>query len=204
MEMVMETRKPPSPFVAFRQLAVDILCGWLFLAVFLITNSIYLATAAGLVTGVLQVIWMLARRQKIDPMQWMAMALVVGLGGATIWTHDPRFVVFKPSIFEGCLAAMMLRPGWMARYVPPQVGDLLPRVLMVFWGYMWSFSWFALAASNLLIERIYGLRAWAIWTNFSPMVLAAWLIGAGIVVFPPVVRRAARARGITFSRSLAV
>jgi intracellular septation protein A len=201
MEMVMETRAPPSRLTAFKQLAIDILCGWLFLAVFLITNNIFLATAAGLATGVLQVVWMLARRQRIDPMQWMAMALVVGLGSATMLTRDPRFVVFKPSIFEACLGAMMLRPGWMARYTPPQVRDLLPGGLMLFWGYLWAFAWFALAGSNLAVEQAYGLRAWAIWTNFSPIVLAAGLIGAGMLVFPPVVRRAARAQGITFSRS---
>lgn len=195
----METRAVPSRLSAFKQLAVDVLCGWLFLAVFLTTNNIYLATAAGLVTGVLQVIWMLARRKKIDPMQWMAMALVVGLGGATMLTHDPRFVVFKPSIFEACLGAMMLRPGWSARYMPPQVSDLVPRGIMVFWGYVWAFSWLALAASNPLVDRIYGLKAWAIWTNFSPLVLVAVLIGSGMLVFPPIVRRAARARGIQFT-----
>ena len=195
----METRTAPSRLSAFRQLAIDILCGWLFLAVFLITNNIYWATAAGLLTGVLQVIWMIARRQKIDPMQWMAMGLVVVLGGATIWTHNPTFVVFKPSIFEACIACMMLRPGWTIRYMPAQVTDLVPRGLMIFWGYMWAFAWFALAGSNLAVERLYGLRAWAVWTNFSPVVLAAGLIGAGMVVFPPIVRRAAKARGIAFN-----
>ena len=195
----METRKPPSPLSAFRQLAVDILCGWLFLAAFLISNNIYLATAAGLVTGALQVIWMLARRQKIDAMQWMAMGLVVVLGGATMVTHNPTFVVFKPSIFDACLGAMMLRPGWMIRYSPPQIRDLIPRSFMVAWGYLWAFCWFALGVSNIVIERAYGLKTWALWTNFSPMALAFGLIGAGLLIFPPLVRRAARAQGVIFS-----
>jgi intracellular septation protein A len=118
------------------RMAVDIFAGWLFLAVFMATNNINLATAAGLVAGILQTIWMIARRQTIEPMQWMAMALVVGLGGATILTHNPTFVVFKPSIFDACLGAMMLRPGWVARYAPAQVSDLIPRAVTVFWGYL--------------------------------------------------------------------
>jgi len=178
---------------------VDILAGWLFLAVFLTTNNIYLATAVGLASGVLQVLWMIARRQAIDPMQWLAMVLVVVLGGATMVTHNPTFVVFKPSIFDACLGAMMLRPGWAARYMPPQVSDLVPRGLMVFWGYVWAFSWFALAASNLAVDRIYGLKAWALWTNVSPIVLVVVLTGSGMLVFPPIVRRAARERGIAFT-----
>ena len=85
----MEQRAAPSRLAGFRQLAIDILAGWLFLAIFLTTNNIYLATAAGLVTGVLQVVWMIARRKTVDPMQWMAMGLVVVLGSATMVTHNP-------------------------------------------------------------------------------------------------------------------
>ena len=195
----MEERTGPTRLSAFKRLAADILAGWLFLAIFLITNNIYLATAAGLATGILQAIWMLVRRQKIDPMQWLVMGLVLVLGCATMVTHNPTFVVFKPSIFDACLGAMMLRPGWIARYVPPQVGDLVPRGLLVVWGYLWALSWFALAASNLVFERLYGLRAWAIWTNISPIVLVAVLTGSGVVVFPPIVRRVARERGIAFT-----
>src|SRR5215469_349612 len=87
-----------------KRLAVDVLVGWMFLAVFLFTNNIYLATGLGLATGVVQVLWMVLRRQPIDPMQWMTYALVIVLGGATILLHNPTFVVFKPTIFEGALA----------------------------------------------------------------------------------------------------
>ena len=184
-----------------KRMAVDVLSGWAFLAVFLITNNIYLATGFGLVFGIGQAIWMISRRQAIDPMQWMAMALVVVLGGATILLHNPTFVVFKPSIFEGCLAAMMLRPGWTIRYAPARARDLLPPRLMLFWGYLWSAAWFALAASNLLVARAWGLRVWAIYTNISPLALVAVLVGLGLVVFPPVVRRIARERGVVLSRA---
>lgn len=197
----MEVRTAPTRLSGFKRMALDILAGWLFLAIFLTTNNIYWATAAGLVAGVLQTGWMLARRQKIDPMQWMAMVLILGLGGATMLTHNPTFVVFKPSIFDACLGAMMLRPGWISRYAPPQVSDLLPRGLMVFWGYLWAFCWFALGGLNLVVERLYGLKAWALWTNFAPMALVVLLTGSGMLVFPPIVRRVARERNIVLTKS---
>ncbi len=190
---------PSGGLSTLKRLAVDVLSGWVFLAVFLTTNNIYLATGAGLVIGLGQVTWMIAHRQTIDPMQWMAMGLVVVLGGATILFHNPTFVVFKPSIFEGCLAAMMLRPGWMTRYAPARARDLLPPGLMVFWGYLWSAAWFAMAASNLFVARVYGLEAWAIYTNVSPFVLLAVLFGLGMLVFPPMIRRIARDRGVSLS-----
>jgi intracellular septation protein A len=195
----METREAPSFMPIFKRMAVDVLAGWVFLAIFLISGDLFLAVGIGLAIGVAQVIWMIARRQPIDPLQWMAMLLVIGLGGASIVTRNPTFVVFKPTIFEGCLAAMMLRPNWLARYMPPSINDLVPPALTLFWGYLWAAAWFALAASNLLVARVWGLKAWAVYTNFSPLVLLGVLIGLGVLVFPPLVRARARARGISFS-----
>ena len=188
---------PSDGLDGLKRIAVDVLAGWVFLAVFLITKDIFLATALGIVFGVGQIIWMISRKQKIDPMQWMALVLVIGLGSASILTRNPTFVVFKPTIFEGGLAAMMLRPNWAIRYAPAYARDLMPPGLMLFWGYLWSAAWFALAASNLLVARVYGLKAWAIYTNFSPFVLLAVLMGLGLLIFPPMVRRIARERGVT-------
>jgi intracellular septation protein len=119
-------------------------------------------------------------------------------------THNPTFVVFKPTIFEGGMAAVMLRPGWMARYTPPRVRDFVPRSLVVFWGYLWATGFFALAASNLYVAQAYGLKAWAIYTNFSPWALVGALTGLGLLVFPPLVRRRARAQGVSLSSRPAV
>ncbi len=103
--------------------------------------------------------------------------------------------MFKPSIFEAGLAVMMLRPGWVARYAPARAFELLPR-LMVAWGYVWAAAWFALAGSNLLVARVYGLKTWAIYTNISPFVLLGVLFAFGLLVLRPVAIRVARARGV--------
>ena len=191
--------RPSAGLGSLKRLSVDVLSGWAFLAAFLTTNNIFLATGVGVAIGLGQAIWMIVRRQAVDPMQWMALALVLGLGSASILTRNPTFVVFKPSIFEGCLALMMLRPGWMRRYAPARANEFLPPALVLCWGYLWAAAWFALAASNLLVARVYGLKAWAIYTNLSPFALLAVLFGAGFLVFPPMVRRAARARGASLS-----
>lgn len=152
-------------------MAVDIFSGWLFLAIYLATDNIYLATAIGVATGLAQSFWMISHRQKVDPMQWMALVLVVGLGSATILTRNPKFIVFKPSIMESCFGLMMLRPGWLLRYAPSRSRELIPRLLFI-WGYVWAAAWFALAASNLVVAHVYGLKAWAVYTNFTPFLLA--------------------------------
>jgi intracellular septation protein A len=132
-------------------------------------------------------------------MQWMVTALVVGLGGATLVTRNPTFVVFKPSIIEAGIALIMLWPRWIARYVPARAREFLPPGLILFWGYLYAAAWFACAASNLLVARAYGLKAWAIYSNVSPFVVMGVLTGLGFLVFPLVVRRTARERGVALS-----
>jgi intracellular septation protein A len=182
----------PAGGAGFKRLAVDVLAGWVFLAVFLATKDIFLATAAAVAIGLGQAAWMISRKQSIDPMQWMALALVVGLGLSTIITRNPTFVVLKPSIFEAGFAAMMLRPGWMIRYAPSRATAAGSRLLVV-WGYLWAAAFFMLAISNLIVERVYGLEAWAIYTNFSPFVLVGVLAGLGALVFP-LARRASKSQ----------
>lgn len=183
----------------FKRLAFDVLAGWMFLALFLATNNIFLATAAGLTAGIGQVIWMIWRKQKTHPMQWMATALVVGLGVATMVTHNPMFVVFKPSILEAGIALIMLWPGWIARYVPARRLEFVPPRLVLFWGYLHAAAWLACAASNLLVARIYGLKAWAIYSNVAPLAVMGALTGLGFLVFPSVIRRTARKRSVGLS-----
>jgi intracellular septation protein A len=179
-----------------KRLAVDMLAGILFLVVYLTTGNIYLGVGLGVATGLLQAVWMIARRQQTDFMQWAALALVIVLGGATMLTHNTTFILYKPTIFEGALGLMLLKPGVLARYMPAYVRDLIPHALVIFWGYLWAFSWLAMAVSNLYVAQIWGLKAWAIYTSVAPWMLWAALFGLGMLVFIPLVSHRARVLGI--------
>ncbi|WP_447764920.1 inner membrane-spanning protein YciB [Sphingopyxis panaciterrae] len=48
---------------------------------------------------------------KISPMLWMSGVLVVGFGALTIWFHDERFIVMKPTIIYAAFAVILLG-GW--------------------------------------------------------------------------------------------
>ena len=60
----MSTQSDPGGLAGLKRLAVDVLSGWMFLALFLTTGDIYLATGAALVAGIGQVVWMISRRQR--------------------------------------------------------------------------------------------------------------------------------------------
>jgi intracellular septation protein len=59
--------------------------------------SALLATIVVIVATAVQISWLLSRRRKVDVMLWVTFVLVVVLGGATIWFHNPTFIKWKPS-----------------------------------------------------------------------------------------------------------
>ena len=63
---------------------------------------------------------------KISPMLWMSGVLVIGFGALTIWFHDERFIVMKPTIIYGAFAALLLGGYWFKR---PMLKYLLQSAL---------------------------------------------------------------------------
>jgi intracellular septation protein A len=160
---------------AFRPLVGDFLSTIVFIAIYEITDDIIVATGAGIVTGILQFVWLKARRHSIELMQYASLALVIVLGTATLLTRDPRFVMVKPSIAGFAIALVMLKRGWQFRYMPPIVKENAGEGFLTIWGYVWSALYFAMAGANLLISQRYDLHVWGAFNatvpTFAPLAL---------------------------------
>jgi intracellular septation protein len=59
---------------------------------------VLLATVVVIVATLLQVAYLAARGRKIDLMLWVSLALVVVMGGLTIWLHSETFIKWKPTL----------------------------------------------------------------------------------------------------------
>ena len=59
---------------------------------------VLLATMAVIVATLAQVAWLKLRARRVDTMLWVSLALVVVLGGATIYFHNETFIKWKPSL----------------------------------------------------------------------------------------------------------
>lgn len=58
---------------------------------------VLLATVVVVIATLAQVLWLKARRQKVDLMLWISLALVTVLGGLTVWLHSETFIKWKPT-----------------------------------------------------------------------------------------------------------
>ena len=147
-------------FTAAKLLLLDMASTVFFLVVFLLSKNIPLAVALGVALGVAQIGWEFVRKRPIDPMQWMSLFLVVGAGTATLITNDPRFVMVKPSLIYLVVGLVMLKPGWMNRYLPPVAKELVPDIAFIF-GFIWSGLMFFSAALNLIVALNFSVVTWA-------------------------------------------
>ncbi|MDB5482312.1 MAG: intracellular septation protein [Caulobacteraceae bacterium] len=156
-------------FYAARPIVSDMLSTILFAALFALTNNIYLSTGFAVALGVGQVAYEKLRGKPVPGMQWASLGLVTVLGGATLMTGDPRFVMIKPTVIYLTIGAAMMQPGWMERYMPPEGRAYIPARVIVAWGYVWAGLMFLTAAANLVIAVAMGHQAWALFVGAFPL-----------------------------------
>ncbi len=147
-------------FKAGKLLLLDMASTFFFLVLYLLTENIPLSVALGIALAVAQIGWEFARKKPIDTMQWMSLFLVVGAGAATLVTADPRFIMIKPSLIYIVVGLVMLKPGWMNRYLPPVAMEVVPDLAFIF-GFIWAALMFFSAALNVIVALNFSVAAWA-------------------------------------------
>jgi intracellular septation protein A len=174
---------------ALQQLVSDFLSAIVFLAIYLLSGSVTLATSIAVAVGIAQFAVMRLTGRPIDAMQWLALGLVIVLGAATLITQDSRFIMVKPTAIHWAIGAVMLRHGWMTRYLPPIARDNLPLSVMVMTGYAWAALMFALGAINLIVATTMSFQAWAWFITFGAVGAKVFAFLIQYWVFRAIIRR---------------
>jgi len=159
----------------FARLGADFFSTIVFLAIYLATDNVLLATAVAIAGAIAQVIYSRIKGKPLGYMTYASLALVIVLGSATLLTHDPRFVLAKPAIGHFAIGAIMLKRGWMLRYMPPIVTETIPEYV-TFAGYAWAALMFVLACGTIGVAMTGDMK---LWTFYVTVVL----IGAKIAAF---------------------
>ena len=145
---------------AAKLLLLDLASTIVFLVAYLASNNIPLSIALGMALGIAQISVQFARKKPIATMEWLSLFLVVASGTAALVTRDPRFVMFKPSVIYMIVGVVMLRPGWINRYLPPLANAVVPDVAVIV-GFLWAGLMFASAAVNVFVALNYSIVTWA-------------------------------------------
>ena len=159
----------PMLLAAARPLLLDLLATFIFAGAAALTHSLLLAAGLALAGGLAQLAWSALRRRPVGALQWVSLALVVVFGCASLVTHDPRVLMFKPTLVYALVGAAMLEPGWMRRYVPPAALARLPTGRLAAWGYAWAGLMGLTAALNAAFALFAGVAAWAGFMAVFPL-----------------------------------
>jgi intracellular septation protein len=158
-----------------RMLLMDLASTILFFAVYTLTQNVVLAVVLGVAVAVAQIGWQLLHRRPVDTLQWVSLVVVIASGSATLITHNPVFVMLKPSLIYLAVGAAMLKRGWMTRYLPPRALETVPDLAIIF-GYAWAGLMFFSAALNLMLALSLSVAAWgpvmSIWGIASKAALS--------------------------------
>jgi len=153
------------------------------------------AVVAGTVVAVAVIGYELVRGRQIAALQWISLASVLFTAAATLLTGDPRFVMAKPTIVYLIVGSVMLRKGWLNRYIPPEqlaiVGDVMDR-----FGMIWAALMFASAGLNLVIALFF-TAWWPLFIGVFPLAskFGLFAIHVAVVHFVAQARLRRRAGG---------
>ena len=161
---------------ALYQLGEDFLSTIIFLIVYFVSGQLYLAIIVAIAVGIGQFLLLKLRGRNTDIMGWLSLVMVIALGGASLMTNDSRFIMAKPSVVHFAIGIVMLRRGWLARYMPEFVKQNVPENVLVGSGYAWAALMFALGLINLYVANRYSIEVWA-WF------ISVYAVGAKVVAF---------------------
>ena len=137
-------------------------------AVGLELGPILLATVVAIVATFGQVGWLIARGRKVDKMLWISLAIIVVMGGATLWLRDPTFIKWKPTVlywtFAGALlgADLLLGRNLIRAMLAQQI--TLPDAVWTRLSLSWGAFFIAMGALNLYVAFNFSE---SIWVNFK-------------------------------------
>jgi intracellular septation protein A len=100
---------------------------------------------------------------------------VLAAGTATLLTDNAIFMMLKPSVVAVILGLVMLRRGWMNRYLPPVALATMADVGVIF-GFVWAGLMFFTAALNVAMALVLDTRTWS-------AVMSAWGIASNVGLF---------------------
>lgn len=146
---------------------------------------VLLATLVVIVATMVQILWLVLRGRKVDLMLWVSLALVVVLGGATVWFHSETFIKWKPSVLYWVMGLSL----WVSQAIfhknllQALMGDQMELPASV-WQRL-NFAWVAffgmMGLLNLYVAYSFSTDAWVNFKLFGGIgLMLLFTLGQGV------------------------
>ncbi|HEU4353827.1 MAG TPA: septation protein A [Burkholderiales bacterium] len=134
--------------------------------------DIYVATGVAIAATFVQVAWLKLRGQRVEPMLWASLGIIVLFGGATLLLQDETFIKWKPTVlywlFGAVLAgALAFRRNLIRVMLCEQVQ--LPDPVWARLNWSWIGFFLFMGALNLYVAYNYSTDHWVNFKLFGGM-----------------------------------
>lgn len=144
----------------------------LFFVAFKIAG-IYVATAVAIAASLLQVGWLKLRKQRVHPMLWASLGIIVVFGGATLVFRDDTFIKWKPTVLYWlfglvlAVSATLFHRNLIRLMLSEQVR--LPAPVWARLNWSWVAFFLFMGAANLYVAFNFSLDLWVNFKLFGGM-----------------------------------
>jgi intracellular septation protein len=156
------TAKPePSPTL---RLALDLGPVIVYFAAYALLKNVFAATGIFMGATGAAMLFSAIRFGRISPMQWFSSAMVLVLGGLTLWLHQDWFIKVKPTLYYLMVSGILWFGLWTGRpTLKLALGLAYPGLTERGWVLLsrnWAIFFIAMAIANEAVWRNFSTGAW--------------------------------------------
>lgn len=142
---------------------LDLIPAILFFAAYKFYD-LFTATAVLIAALLVMVVVTWARTGQLPKMQLATAAMAAVLGGMTLWFHDPKFILFKPTAIYGAFALALIGSHFIGDRVLmqriPQKNLQLPDPLWRRVNLAWALFFLFCALLNVYVATSFSEAVW--------------------------------------------
>ncbi|MBR7798661.1 septation protein A [Undibacterium fentianense] len=142
---------------------------------------ILIATAVAVVASILQILYLMVRRKKIDLMLWVSFFIVSVFGGLTIYFQNDTFVKIKLTIiywlfaFGFAFSQYFLKKNFLKTMMGSEIK--MPEIAWDKLNLVWIAYFLVMGAANLYVALTYSQSTWVSYKFYSFFALPVFVIG---------------------------
>jgi intracellular septation protein len=135
--------------------------------------DIYTATAVIIVASIVQVLYFYIKHKRVEKMHIITLALILVLGGLTLFLQDEDFIKWKPTIVNWGFALAFLGSHYIGQ--KPIIQRMMDQAMSLpelIWGrlsWLWIFFFILSGTVNLYVAFNYDTDTWVNFKLFGLM-----------------------------------
>jgi intracellular septation protein len=166
------------------KLLVDFFPIILFFVAFKVAG-IYVATGVAIAATIAQIAWLRHSKGKVEPMQWVSLAVIVLFGGATIALQNETFIKWKPTVLYWLMGATLLAGQLLFRknLLKSLMGSQmeLPEAAWRVTNWSWIVFFAAMGVLNLWVAYNFDTNTWVNFKLFGGLgLMAVFVVGQAL------------------------